>query len=102
VLAHGLPLRTAVVYARIKPVHKPFPSIGWASLAAIWFDPGDFGVIFVEVAILIPFCLINIAEGLRNLDRELIEMGRSFTRREMRILWRLTLPLLVPYGLSAT
>ena len=57
---------------------------------------------FVEVAILIPFCLINIAEGLRNLDRELIEMGRSFTRREMRILWRLTLPLLVPYGLSAT
>ncbi len=41
-----------------------FPSIGWAILAAIWFDPGDFGVIFVEVAILILFCLINIAEGL--------------------------------------
>jgi NitT/TauT family transport system permease protein/sulfonate transport system permease protein len=59
-------------------------------------------VIFVEVAILIPFCLINIAEGLRNIDRELMEMGRSFTRRRGRILWRLTLPLLVPYGLSAT
>jgi NitT/TauT family transport system permease protein len=101
-LAHGVPLMTAVVDARIKPVLNSFPSIGWAILAAIWFDPGDFGVIFVEVAILIPFCLINIAEGLRNLDRELIEMGRSFTRREMRILWRLTLPLLVPYGLSAT
>ena len=93
---------TAVVDARIKPVLNSFPSIGWAILAAIWFEPGDFGVIFVEVAILIPFYLINIAEGLRNLDRELIEMGRSFTRREMRILWRLTLPLLVPYGLSAT
>ncbi len=91
-----------VVDARIKPVLNSFPSIGWAILAAIWFDPGDFGVIFVEVAILIPFCLINIAEGLRNVDRELIEMGRSFTRRRARILWRLTLPLLVPYGLSAT
>ena len=101
-LAHGVPLMTAVVDARIKPVLNSFPSIGWAILAAIWFDPGDFGVIFVEVAILIPFCLINIAEGLRNLDRELIEMGRSFTRQQMRILWRLTLPLLVPYGLSAT
>jgi NitT/TauT family transport system permease protein/sulfonate transport system permease protein len=93
---------TAVVHARIKPVLNSVPSIGWAILAAIWFNPGDFGVIFVEVAILIPFCLINLAEGLRNLDRELIEMGRSFTRAPLRIFWRLTLPLLVPYGLSAT
>ena len=101
-LAHGVPWLEAVVDERIKPVLNSFPSIGWAILAAIWFEPGDFGVIFVEVAILIPFCLINIAEGLRNLDRELMEMGRSFTRNRARILWRLTLPLLVPYGLSAT
>jgi NitT/TauT family transport system permease protein/sulfonate transport system permease protein len=101
-LAHGVPWLAGVVDERIKPVLNSFPSIGWAILAAIWFNPGDFGVIFVEVAILIPFCLINIAEGLRNIDHELIEMGRSFTRRRARILWRLSLPLLVPYGLSAT
>jgi NitT/TauT family transport system permease protein/sulfonate transport system permease protein len=100
-LAHGVPWLEAVVEERIKPVLNSFPSIGWAILAAIWFDPGDFGVIFVEIAILIPFCLINIAEGLRNVDRELMEMGHSFTRHRARILWRLTLPLLVPYGLSA-
>ncbi len=101
-LAHDVPWLEAVVDERIKPVLNSFPSIGWAILAAIWFDPGHFGVIFVEVAILIPFCLINLAEGLRNIDRELIEMGESFTRHRARILWRLTLPLLVPYGLSAT
>ena len=101
-LAYGVPWLDAVVDERIKPVLNSFPSIGWAILAAIWFEPGDFGVIFVEVAILIPFCLINIAEGLRNLDRELLEMGQSFTRHRGRILWRLILPLLVPYGLSAT
>lgn len=101
-LAYGVPWLDGVVDERIKPVLNSFPSIGWAILAAIWFEPGDFGVIFVEVAILIPFCLINIAEGLRNVDRDLMEMGRSFTRHRGRILWRLTLPLLVPYGLSAT
>ena len=101
-LAYGMPWLATVVDERIKPVLNSFPSIGWAILAAIWFNPGDFGVIFVEVAILIPFCLINITEGLRNIDRELMEMGRSFTRHRARILWRLTLPLLVPYGLSAT
>jgi NitT/TauT family transport system permease protein/sulfonate transport system permease protein len=101
-LAWGVPWLDGVVDERIKPVLNSFPSIGWAILAAIWFDPGHFGVIFVEVAILIPFCLINIAEGLRNIDRELMEMGRSFTRHRARILFRITLPLLVPYGLSAT
>ena len=100
-IAHGVPALERVVDRRIKPVLNSFPSIGWAILAAIWFEPGDFAVIFVETAILIPFCLINIAEGLRNIDRELMEMGRSFTRQRLRVLWRLTLPLLVPYGLSA-
>jgi NitT/TauT family transport system permease protein len=100
-LAHGVPWLETVVEDRIKPVLNSFPSIGWAILAAIWFNPGDFSVIFVEVAILIPFCLINISEGLRNIDRELMEMGRSFTRHRVRILWRITLPLLVPYALSA-
>jgi NitT/TauT family transport system permease protein len=101
-LAHGVPWMAAVVDERIKPMLNAFPSIGWAILAAIWFEPGDFSVIFVEVAILIPFCLINIAEGLRNIDREVMEMGRSFTRHRGRIFWRLTLPLLVPFALSAT
>ena len=101
-LAYGVPWLGVVVDERIKPILNSFPSIGWAILAAIWFNPGDFGVIFVEVAILIPFCLINVAEGLRNIDGEIMEMGRSFTRHRARILWRLTLPLLVPYGLSAT
>ena len=101
-IAAAAPALDMIVNERIKPVLNSFPSIGWAILAAIWFAPGDFGVVFVEVAILTPFCLINIAEGLRHVDRELMEMGRSFTRRPGRILWRLTLPLLVPYLLSAT
>ncbi|MBM3539018.1 MAG: ABC transporter permease subunit [Alphaproteobacteria bacterium] len=100
-LADRVPVLRAVVDERIKPVLNSFPSIGWAILAAIWFPPGDFGVIFVEVAILIPFCLINIGEGLRAIDRELLEMGHSFTRKRARILWRLTLPLLIPYVLAA-
>jgi NitT/TauT family transport system permease protein len=96
-LASWAPVAERIVHDRIKPALNSFPSIGWAILAAIWFESGHFSVIFVQVAILIPFCLINIAEGLRDLDRELIEMGRSFTRRRRRILGRLMLPMLVPY-----
>src|SRR5690242_11313941 len=38
-LANAVPLFNAVVNERIKPVLNSFPSIGWAILAAIWFEP---------------------------------------------------------------
>src|SRR3546814_20261430 len=83
-----MPVFDGIVNERIKPFLNSFPSIGWAILASIWFTAGNFGVMFVEIAILIPFCLINIDQGFRAIDRELIEMGRSFTRKPTRI-WSL-------------
>jgi len=100
-LARGVPASEWVVHHGAQPFFNSFPSIGWAILAAIWFSPGHFSIVFVQVAILIPFCLINIAQGLRELDRELVEMGRSFTRSRPRLLALLTVPLLMPYVLGA-
>jgi NitT/TauT family transport system permease protein len=100
-LAWRWPLFQGIVHDRIKPFLNSFPSIGWAILAAIWFPPEDFAVLFVQVLILTPFCLINISEGLRAIDGEMIEMARSFTRNAYRRTWLVGLPLLAPYVLSA-
>ena len=56
---------------------------------------------FVQVMILTPFCLINVSEGLRTLDTDLVEMARSFTRSQTRTLGRIVLPLLAPYVMAA-
>ena len=90
-----------VLRGGVQPFLNSFPSIGWAILAAIWFTPGHGSIIFVEVAILIPFCMINVGEGLRQIDREALEMATSFTRRRARIAWLVGLPLLAPYMLGA-
>lgn len=100
-LPSGVPWASDIVHRRIQPFLNSFPSIGWAILAVIWFKVSDFTAIFVQVAILIPFCLINISAGLRELDREAIEMGRSFTRSSLKVFFKLTLPLLLPYIVSA-
>jgi NitT/TauT family transport system permease protein/sulfonate transport system permease protein len=100
-LARAVPALDWVVHHGAQPFFNSFPSIGWAILAAIWFPPGHFSIVFVQVAILIPFCLINIAQGLRELDQEILEMGRSFTRSRSRELVLLTVPLLMPYVLGA-
>ena len=95
------PWARGIVHERIKPVLNSFPSIGWAILAVIWFRVSDFTAIFVQVAILTPFCLINISEGLKELDREALEMARSFTRSRIKIFLKITLPLLLPYIVGA-
>jgi NitT/TauT family transport system permease protein/sulfonate transport system permease protein len=95
------PVLRLVVNDGIRPVLNAFPSVGWAILAVIWFKVSNVTVIFVEVAILTPFCLINIDEGLKEIDQELTEMGRSFTRNRPRMFMKLTLPLLAPYMMAA-
>lgn len=100
-LQRGVPALDWVIRGGVQPVLSSFPSIGWAILAAIWFPPGHGSIVFVQVAILIPFCLINIAEGLRNIDREAMEMARSFTRSRTRVTLAVTLPLLMPYVMGA-
>jgi NitT/TauT family transport system permease protein/sulfonate transport system permease protein len=97
----GSPWARAIVHERIQPFFNSFPSIGWAILAVIWFQVSDFTAVFVQVAILIPFCLINISAGLKELDREALEMARSFTRSRWKVLVRITLPLLLPYIVGA-
>jgi NitT/TauT family transport system permease protein len=100
-LQRAVPVLDWAIGAAILPFLNSFPSIGWAILAAIWFPPSTFSILFVQVAILVPFCLINIAEGLRQLDPELTEMGHSFGRHRFRLLSLLTAPLLMPYVLGA-
>ena len=100
-VARLVPVLEWVVERRIQPLLNSFPSVGWAILAVIWFDISNFSVMFVQVMILTPFCLINVSEGLRALDTELVEMARSFTRSRFRTLARVVLPLLAPYVMAA-
>jgi NitT/TauT family transport system permease protein/sulfonate transport system permease protein len=100
-IQRGVPALDWVFRGFIQPVLNSFPSIGWAILAALWFDPGHLSIIFVQVAILTPFCLINVGEGLRQLDVEALEMANSFSRNRSRVLRTMTFPLLLPYLLGA-
>ena len=89
------------IHERVKPVLNSFPSVGWALLGTIWFGISSTAVIFIQVAILVPFALINISEGLREISPEAQEMARSFARSRRRIFTLLIFPLLYPYLIAA-
>jgi NitT/TauT family transport system permease protein len=101
-VAYYMPITHEIVHARIKPLLLSFPSIGWALIALVWFNISNTAVIFVEVAVLVPFCLVNVSEGLRDMDRELLEMANSFTRTKPKIFIRIIWPLLYPFVIAAT
>jgi ABC-type nitrate/sulfonate/bicarbonate transport system permease component len=100
-LPRVLPVTEEIVERRILTFLNSFPSVGWAILAVIWFGISNATVVFIQVAIVLPFCLINLLEGFRQLDRDLIELGDSLTRNRSRLYAKLVLPMLMPFATAA-
>lgn len=92
----------AAVYTVIHPLLASIPTICWALLFVLWFGLADATPVLVIATAVAPFFLINIREGLQELDDNLEEMATLYTRRLLPILTRIILPMLYPYLFTAT
>jgi NitT/TauT family transport system permease protein/sulfonate transport system permease protein len=100
-IGHYVPLARSTVADKIIPFLNSFPSLGWAMIALMWLGVSNVSVIFVETAIILPFCMVNMWEGIKNVDPELLEMGHSFSRSRIFIIRKIVLPMMYPYIFSA-
>jgi len=96
-LAHFVPVFRLAIHHRLSPFANSFSSVGWTILAVVWLGIGLPTVLVAMTAILLPFVLVNLGAGYESLPDEQIEMARSFTRRRLRQVCLVMLPLLVPY-----
>lgn len=96
--AHYAAWSAPAIHRRLSPFLNAFSGIGWTLLAVIWFGVSSVTVVFSITVVLLPFAIINLREGLLALDRELIEMGRSFGRGRLRNFVFIVLPALLPFG----
>ena len=62
-----------------------FPAICWAFLSVLWFCLSDIGPIFTIVLIVFPFVAMNVWEGTKAMEKELIDMARVY--RAKRASW---------------
>ncbi|SMH32711.1 ABC transporter permease [Mesorhizobium australicum] len=83
------------------PFFSSFPGLAWAILGTVWFGVTSQAVIIVQFFIVLPFALVNVAEGAKAIGTEEVEMGRSFSRNRLATFWRIELPLLSPFFMSA-
>ncbi len=100
VLPRYVPATGGVVEDVLIPFFGAFPSIVWAILGTVWFGVTSTAVVIVQMLIVVPFCLVNVSEGAKNIPAEEVEMGRSFGRGGLALFWRVELPYLSPYILA--
>ena len=96
-VGHYFSVFDLAIYGRLTPFLNSFSGLGWAFLALIWFGVNESAVIFATSVALLPFAIINAGAGLRELNREIIEMGQSFSRSSPRQIQRIILPMMFPY-----
>jgi NitT/TauT family transport system permease protein/sulfonate transport system permease protein len=95
--ARVAPILDSVVERRILTFLNSFPSVGWAILGVVWFKISTPTVLFIQTAIVLPFCIVNALAGFRQIDPDLDELGRSLTRSPLRRFFKVTLPLAAPF-----
>ena len=78
-----------------------FPAICWAFLSVLWFGLSDVGPILTIVLIVFPFVTMNIWEGTKAMEKDLINMARVYKANRGLTVRKVLIPQLMPYLFSS-
>ncbi|RRV10233.1 ABC transporter permease [Pseudomonas sp. v388] len=100
----GLALGTSRVLARFfEPMLAVFNTVSsaiWAIFAIIWFGISDATTVFVVFMTAMPLVLTNVWQGAQAVERQYVELARSFRMSRLQILLKISLPSILPYFFS--
>lgn len=86
-------LRPILVITRSTPV------IALILLALIWFTPGMVPV-FIAILTMFPFICTNVIDGIKSVDRDLVEMASFYKISQKRIILEVYIPAIMPFIIS--
>ena len=110
ILAVGLPI--GIVIGRFWVVEdltrvllvflQTVPTVVLIALALILIGTNDTSVIAVTVASGFTYFTLNVIQGTKAIDHDLVEMARAYSAREAAIMRSILLPSVVPYFLATS
>ena len=77
------------------------PAVCWAFLSVLWFGLSEAAPILTIVLIVFPFVVMNIWEGTKAMDRDLLQMGSVYKADRRLMLRKVLIPQLMPYIFSS-
>lgn len=76
------------------------PTVVLIALALIFVGSNSTGVVGVTVASGLTYFTLNVIQGAKAIDRDLIEMGRVYGAKEPRLMRTIVVPSVVPYFIA--
>jgi NitT/TauT family transport system permease protein len=78
------------------------PGLAWSVLAVMWFGISEVAPVFAIVMVTAPMLAVNMWQGTKAIDKQLLEMAQAFRIGRGRVIAGIVAPHLAPYLLAAT
>jgi len=78
-----------------------FPAVCWAFLSVLWFGLSDIGPVLTIVLIVFPFVAMNVWEGTKAIEKDLIDMAKVYKAKRYLTIRKVLIPQLMPYLFSS-
>lgn len=95
-------------FSRVEEIFSPYihilqatPPVCWVVLALVWFGLNGKPSIFIVATATIPIMVINLSNGIKNIDRDLLEMAHVYHFSRFKTLRHVIIPSVTPYFQSA-
>ena len=78
-----------------------FPAVCWAFLSILWFGLSEVAPILTIVLIVFPFVTMNVWEGTKAIEKDLVLMARVYKANRYLMIRKVFIPQLMPFIFSA-
>jgi NitT/TauT family transport system permease protein len=73
------------------------PGLAYAIVALVIFGISLWGPVLSVALMSMPYIALNVAEGLEDVDRHLLQMSDAYRRKPRQVLRHVLIPAIVPY-----
>lgn len=101
-LVMGLSVKGEKFFETWVMVGLTIPAVVYAIICLLWFGLNDFAAVIAIGVTAFPAVAINIWQGVKDIDMQLIAMGKAFRLPTLDLIRKIVLPQTVPYILAAT
>ena len=96
-LVMGMSERVEALLHDFVMVGLAFPYLIWGLLVAMWFGFWSQGPVIVVSIAALPYVMLNLSEGVRDVSKDLRDMASAYGVPDRRVMRHLILPSLSPF-----
>lgn len=100
-LAMGMSLRVEAFLRDFVVVLLTMPYLVWALVLSMWLGFGSLAPVLTVTLTAIPFIIMNIREGVRDVPRELMDMSGAFNMSRSTQIRHVIIPSQMPFIFAA-